>query len=145
MFEHILIPTDGSVLSEEAVEKALAFAGEAGARATLLAVVEPMSVFAGDAAELGDLTAEYAKQASARAREVLARGEERARAVGVAVTTVTEDDDQPFRAIVRAAETHGCDLIAMASHGRRGLAALMIGSQTAKVLANSKVPVLVYR
>lgn len=145
MFRHILIPTDGSTLASDAVDKGIALARAAGARVTFLMVVEPFHVISLATAQLESTRAEYARNAAAAAREVLAAAEAKAKAAGVDATTVEGEDDQPFRAIVEAADTLGCDLIAMASHGRRGMAALMIGSQTMKVLTNSKVPVLVYR
>jgi len=66
-------------------------------------------------------------------------------AAGVQIETVQDVGDQPFRAIIDSAKAHGCDLIVMASHGRRGVSALLLGSETVKVLTHSTVPVLVYR
>jgi nucleotide-binding universal stress UspA family protein len=145
MFKHILIPTDGSKLATEAVDKGIALAKASGARVTFLMVVEPFHVFSVDAAQLESTRADYEKHAAKAAGEALASAEAKAKAAGVTAGVVQGEDDQPHQAIVQAADTLGCDLIAMASHGRRGMAALMIGSQTMKVLANSKVPVLVYR
>jgi nucleotide-binding universal stress UspA family protein len=68
-----------------------------------------------------------------------------AEAAGVGVETVREVHDQPYRAIIDCARARGCDLVVMASHGRRGVAALLVGSETTKVLTHSAVPVLVYR
>lgn len=145
MFKHILIPTDGSVLATEAVEKGIALARAAGARVTFLMVVEPFHVLSVDSVQLESTRSEYEKHAVGIARETLAAAAAKAEAAGVAAATIDGQDDQPFRAIVEAADARGCDLIAMASHGRRGMAALIIGSQTMKVLTHSKVPVLVYR
>lgn len=145
MFKHILIPTDGSQLAEAAVDKGIALAREAGARVTFLMVVEPFRVVSFDSVQLESTRAEYDKHVAGVVRDVLAAAEARATAAGVPAATVDGEDDEPYRAIVKAADTLGCDLIAMASHGRRGMAALMIGSQTMKVLTHSKVPVLVYR
>ena len=145
MFTHILIPTDGSRLAGEAVDKGLALAKSCGARVTFLTVVEPFHLLSADAAQLESTRVEYERQAKAVARDVLERARASAEAAGVEAAVIDGEDDQPFEVIVRTAETLGCDLIAMASHGRRGVAALMIGSQTMKVLTRSKVPVLVYR
>lgn len=145
MFTHILIPTDGSRLAEEAVDKGIALAKSCGARVTFLTVVEPFHLLSVDAVQLESTRSEYEKHAKTIATDNLARAEARAKAVGVTAAVIDGEDDQPFHAIVHAAETLGCDLIAMASHGRRGMAALMLGSQTMKVLTHSKVPVLVYR
>ncbi len=145
MFRHILIPTDGSQLADAAVDKGIALAREAGARVTFLMVVEPFRILSFDSVQLESARAQYDKQVAGVVRDVLADAEAKARAAGVAATTIDGEEDEPYRAIVQAAETLGCDLIAMASHGRRGMAALMIGSQTMKVLTHSKIPVLVYR
>lgn len=145
MFRHILIPTDGSALAGAAVDKGVALAKSIGARVTFLMVVEPFHVLSLDSVQLESTRAEYDRTAAGVVRDTLAAAAAKARAAGVEAATVDGEDDQPFRAITAAADTLGCDLIAMASHGRRGMAALMIGSQTMKVLANSKVPVLVYR
>ena len=145
MFRHILIPTDGSALASEAVGKGIALAGAARARVTFLMVVEPFHILSVDVAQLESTRAEYEKYSAGIARQTLAAAEARATAAGVEASSMNGEDDQPYRVIVEAADTLGCDLIAMASHGRRGMAALMIGSQTMKVLAHSKVPVLVYR
>lgn len=144
LFRHILVPTDGSRLSSAAVDKAIAFARDAGARITVLTVVEPLH---GSSAAPDH---QLAYSAGARHRKpypahILAEAEHKARLVGVEVATLQVGSDFPHEAIVATATARGCDLIAMASHGRGGLAAVVIGSQTAKVLAHSKIPVLVYR
>jgi nucleotide-binding universal stress UspA family protein len=81
----------------------------------------------------------------AEARTFLGVIEEKAKAAGVRCETFHTIDSSPYRAIIAAAEKHGCDLVFMASHGRRGLSALLLGSETQKVLTHSKIPVLVYR
>jgi nucleotide-binding universal stress UspA family protein len=145
MFQHVLIPTDGSDLSEAAVEKGLAFAKAAGAKVTFVTVVEPVPIFSGEMARLESTRAEYERYAAAHAEEILGMAEARARAAGVPATALKVNDDHAFRAIIGTAESAGCDLIAMASHGRRGIAAVVLGSQTMKVLTHSRMPVLVYR
>jgi nucleotide-binding universal stress UspA family protein len=145
MFKHVLIPTDGSTLSEEAVDKGLAFAKSAGAMVTFVTVVEPFHVFSGEAAQLESTRSEYERHASEHAKAILASAESKAAAAGVPASMVELADDHPYDAIIRAAERAGCDLIAMASHGRRGLSAVVLGSQTTKVLTHTKIPVLVFR
>jgi nucleotide-binding universal stress UspA family protein len=145
MFKHILIPTDGSTLSDEAVDKGLAFAKDVGARVAFVTVVEPFHVFSGEAAQLESTRAEYERHASEHAKAILARAEAKAKAAGLHASVLEVTDDHPYDAIIRAAESAGCDLIAMASHGRRGISAVVLGSQTMKVLTHTKTPVLVFR
>lgn len=150
MYQHILIPIDGSDLANTAIDKGLALAKALGARVTVLTVVEPYPHMAAEAVQLGGLRKEYEKQVHARASEWLepagakAAGA-KAAAAGVPCELLKRDADMAFRAIVETAAERGCDLIAMASHGRGGVAAVLLGSQTQKVLAHSQVPVLVYR
>ena len=145
MFKHVLIPTDGSALADAAVTQGLAFAGEVGARVTLMLVVEPFHVLTADVTQIESLRAAYEAHSEAHAAEVLGKCAAQAKAAGVEARTLKVAHDQPFEAIVKTAAEQGCDLIAMASHGRRGLAAILLGSQTMKVLTHSKIPVLVYR
>ncbi|WP_191059793.1 universal stress protein [Geminicoccus harenae] len=145
MFRHILIPTDGSSLSSSAVEKALRFAREIRAQATLLTVIEPFQLFSLAPEQVSSTAADYHKHATAQAERILSMAEAQANSLGVQCTTVSVEHDQPHEVIVGTALQRNCDLIAMASHGRRGLSAVVLGSQTMKVLAFSKIPVLVYR
>jgi nucleotide-binding universal stress UspA family protein len=145
MFKHVLIPTDGSKLSEEAVAKGLELAKALGARATVMIVIEPFHILTADVAQIESTRDEYEAHATSHAAAILEAAAAKGRAAGVTVATLDVRHDHPHDAIVRTAWEQGCDLIAMASHGRRGVAALMLGSQTAKVLAHSKIPVLVFR
>ncbi len=145
MYHHILIPTDGSPLATVAVEHSMDFARDAGAKVTVLTVVSPFHVFSTDAAQLTDTRAEYERQARTHAAEILTDAQLKAKAQGVPCEVVHLESDAPYDAIIKAAEKRGCDLIAMASHGRRGVAAIVLGSETLKVLTHSKIPVLVYR
>ena len=145
MFKHILIPTDGSDLAGQAVERGIAFAAEAGADVTILTVSELFHIPGTDAVQIESTRVNYEANAIAFAKEILAAAEEKAKAAGVAVTTRHKWHDYPYEAIIDAALEDGCDLIAMASHGRRGVAAIVLGSQATKVLTHSKIPVLVYR
>ncbi|MBJ7576078.1 universal stress protein [Luteimonas sp. MC1828] len=145
MYKRILIPTDGSELSLAAIEQGLAFAKGIGASVTFLTVTEPFQIFAISGAQLVDSRATYAESAKEEGTRRLREAETRASALGVPCRTRLVENDAPYRAIIEAASDDGCDLIAMASHGRRGIGALMLGSETLKVLTYSTIPVLVYR
>jgi nucleotide-binding universal stress UspA family protein len=145
MYSHILIPTDGSPLSTAAVEKGLAFARDAGAKATVMTVIEPFHLFSGEADQLENTRADYERRVRQHAARTLAEAQARAKALRVPCEFVEIESDRPYQSIVATAIQRGCDLIAMASHGRRGVAALVLGSETLKVLTHSTIPVLVYR
>lgn len=145
MFNHILIPTDGSPLSNTAVEKALSFARDIGAKATIITVIEPLHMFLDNIGQLGEMRANYSKCAKEDAVRCLAEAEAKAKALHVPCEVVASESVSPHQAIIDAAVERGCDLIAMASHGKRGVAALVLGSETVKVLTHSAIPVLVYR
>lgn len=147
MFKHLLVPTDGSELSDGAVERAVAFAREAGARITFFYAKPDFPVsFYGEGALVDPMTPErFAEMAEMQAQEILAKSVRESKASGVECDTITEVSDTPYEAIIKAADERGCDLIFMASHGRRGLTGLLLGSETQKVLTHSDIPVLVYR
>ena len=145
MYKHILIPTDGSQLSSEALVESLNLAKSLGARTTILTVEEPFHVFAMGAAQVAHSLSEYQDQIRVQAERLLSAAATQAREAGVPCETLRATDEDPYRAIINAAAERGCDLIAMASHGRRGMAAVVLGSQTQKVLAHSATTVLVYR
>jgi nucleotide-binding universal stress UspA family protein len=144
MFKHILVATDGSPLSELAIGGGVNLAKALDARVTGLHVIEPFHFFGG--AEMASETREqYEKASLIRAQTYLDRIAAAAKQAGVSCDCVTEMSGNPFEAIMAAAETRGCDLIVMASHGRRGIRGLLLGSETVKVLTHSKIPVLVFR
>lgn len=146
MYHHLCLPTDGSPLSQHAIEEGLAFARRLQARVTVLHVMQPYHVFAISPEQLAlGSEADYQRGARASARELLEAIDARARAMGVDCDTVAIEDELPWQAIIATVNERGCDLIAMASHGRRGLSALVLGSETLKVLTHSAIPVLVYR
>ena len=126
------------------MEKSLDFAREAGAEATVLTVVKPFHMFSSDT-KLSKTYADYQGQARERAASYLTEAELKAKALGVPCETLQVENDQAYQAIIDVAAQRRCDLIAMASHGRRGLGAIILGSETLKVLTHSKIPVLVYR
>lgn len=145
MFKHILIPTDGSDLSLKAVLYGVQLAKSCGAEVTGLTVAVPYRVVAVDAVLIPLDEADYEERSRSFSEKALDQVKIAADAAGVKCDTVREVHDQPYRAIIDAAQARGSDLIVMASHGRRGISALLLGSETAKVLTHSTVPVLVYR
>jgi nucleotide-binding universal stress UspA family protein len=143
MFNHVLLPTDGSRLSEDAVRKGMQLARKMNARVTGVSVVPKLQFFAYETpGDIMDAAARECRQAAEAHLGFVRRAAEEA---GVACQLVTETDDQPHAAIIRTAEKRGCDLIMMASHGRRGISGVLLGSETQKVLTHSKIPVLVFR
>jgi nucleotide-binding universal stress UspA family protein len=145
MFKHILIPTDGSDLSRKAVLYGVRLAKESGAKVTGLTVAEPYRVATMDTILISVDEGDYEEQSRVLSEKAMEQVKMAAQAAGVPCETVREVNDQPYRAIIDAAQALQCDLIVMASHGRRGISALLLGSQTAKVLTHSSIPVLVYR
>ena len=146
MYHHLLVPIDGTDLSTETVSRAVEFARTLGAHVTFFhAQPDYAGSFLGDA-EIVRLTspAEFAYAFEGRARELLAKAESAARARGVPCDSFSTVSDSPYQAIVAAAQQADCDLIYMASHGRRSTLGMMLGSQTLKVLMNSEIPVLVW-
>ena len=145
MFKHILIPTDGSDLSRKAILYGVQLAKESGAKVTGLTVTEPYQPAGMDTVFIPMDLGDYEEQARLLSEKAMEQVKMAAQAAGVPCETVREVLDQPYRAIIDAAQALGCDLIVMASHGRRGISARLLGSETAKVLTHSTVPVLVYR
>ena len=147
MFKHILIPTDGSATADKAVKAGLEFAKSTGARVTLFTAVPEYQMPATSEIGAGRLLPkqEYERRALQEAQPILRRIVRRAKAAGVSAETDAALSNRPWEAIVRAAKKHGCDLIFIASHGRKGLSALVHGSETYEVLKHSQVPTLVIR
>ncbi len=144
MFKKILLPSDGSELSAKAVQGAIQMAGQLGASIVGVTVVEPYSYSTLSEYRPETLEAFEARNAQA-AEQRLASIVQAAKAGKVTCETVTVKSFSPYEAIIDTAKKHGCDVIFMASHGRRGLSAVLLGSETQKVLTHSKIPVLVYR
>lgn len=148
MYRHILIATDGSELAGKGVEHGLALASKLQARATVLTVSEPINTGFDDAlgwSAVGTSMPEFQAAREEAARKVLAGATAQAAGIGMDAATLHVADRYAAEAIVEAAEREGCDLIVMASHGRRALGRLLLGSQTSEVLARCGVPVLVIR
>ena len=145
MFKHILIPTDGSELSERAVLAAVSFAKEVGAQVTGITALPEFRTFTLDSDMIETTEDEYLAASERRGDKFLATVVDAARVAGVTCSTVLARSDRPAEAIVQTARERGCDLIIMASHGRHGLGSVLLGSETQKVLVQSAIPVLVYR
>ncbi len=145
MFRNILIPTDGSELATLAVDAGIAFAKDVKARITVFTVVEPFHLFSADAEQLGSTREEYEAISRQHAAETLAAAQAKAERSGVACDTDQVRTHEVYWAIVRKAQDIDADLIIMASHGRGGVGALIIGSVAAKVLTHTAIPVLIYR
>lgn len=147
MFKHILVPTDGSTLSQDTVRRAVTFAREAGAHITAFyAKPEYPVAYFGEGALIDSTTPEqFAKLADEQADKVLGFVEKLCDQTGVPCTRLTLTSDVVYEAIIEAANQSQCDLIFMSSHGRRGISGLLLGSETNKVLTHSTIPVLVYR
>jgi nucleotide-binding universal stress UspA family protein/hemerythrin-like domain-containing protein len=145
MYRHLLVPIENSDLSTVTIGRAVEFALALGARITFFhASADHAASISGDA-EIVRMTApeDYAYNFAGRARELLTKAESAARARGVPCASASTVSDSPYTAIIEAARAAGCDLIFMASHGRRSTLGMMLGSQTLKVLINSEIPVLV--
>lgn len=145
MFKHILLPTDGSSLSEVAIQNGIKLAKSINARVTGFFVLPEFRMVTYRPEMLSETKAQYAEASRARAKQYLEVIEKAARDAGVTCETVSATGDQPHKAIIDAAQDRGCDLIMMASHGRRGVRSILLGSETLKVLTHSKIPVLVCR
>lgn len=146
MYKHILLPTDGSELSEKAIKSGIAFAKSIGAQATGLFVAPQFHLTVYDDWVVEPMSqSEFEEKSKKQAQQRLAKIESMAKSAGVRCDVAHVVSDSPYEAIIKIAEEHKCDLIFMASHGRRGIAGLLLGSETAKVLTHTKIPVLVYR
>jgi nucleotide-binding universal stress UspA family protein len=145
MYKHILIATDGSGLSEQAVNHGVALAKAVNAKVTGITVSTPFYVFAVDPYALSDTLETYTGRINAVAAERLDKVKDVATASGVSCDVVHAQQEHTYRAIIDTATNRECDLIVMASHGRRGISAIVLGSETVKVLTHSTIPVLVYR
>jgi nucleotide-binding universal stress UspA family protein len=144
MYKHILIATDGSELARRAVTAGLALAKALEVRVTVVTVTEPWSAMVIGEPALAFPIEDYEKAAAENAARILASAGGAAKDAGVACETV-HVSGFPAEGIIATAKDKGCDLIVMASHGRRGLAKLILGSQATRVLALSTVPVLICR
>jgi len=145
MFEHILLPTDGSKLSEKSIKQGVRMAKALKASVTALHVSPKFHTFTYQIDMLESTSADYAEACETKASNYLDFVKRVAAGAGVECDVVHVVSDQPFKEIVKTAQKKKCDLILMASHGRRGVEGFLLGSETQKVLTHSQIPVLVYR
>lgn len=144
MYQRILVPTDGSGITSKAIETAIGLARAVGAQVEALSVVEPLpySVIS----EIEPVAPQEYSQVQRRiAQQRVDQIAQACTAVGITCTAYVTEANHPYEAIIEHAQQHACDLIVMASHGRRGVSALLLGSETQKLLTHTKIPVLVVR
>ncbi len=144
VYRNILIATDGSGLGKKAIPYGVDLAKALGAKVTGITVTVPFRLFM-DPYLLTDTSQSYDARTAAVAAKYLGRIKEAAATAGVTCQLIHAKHQQPYQAIIDAAKRNDCDLIVMASHGRSGFSALVLGSETNKVLTHSSIPVLVYR
>lgn len=149
MYKHILITTDGSDTAAQGVEHGVALAAATGARVIFLTVTAPYPIMASLTSVRGYATAEmiqdYEDRQQEAARQILQTCAATAARMGVNASALHIPDAHPAEAILRTAREKGCDLICMASHGRRGMKRLVLGSQAAEVVSQAEIPVLIVR
>lgn len=145
MFKHILLPTDGSPAAESAVHACIHLAKLTGARITAVHVMPILHMFTYEPGVTESVHDQVRKDREQHSKKYLELVVQRAAAAGVPCTSLLLTSDYPYEAIIEAARTSNCDLIAMASHGRKGIKGLLLASETQKVLTHSTIPVLVLR
>jgi nucleotide-binding universal stress UspA family protein len=146
MYKNILIATDGSELAHKAVDHGLGLAKSVGAKVTAVIVEAPFNVFEVRASRRQQISAEFEHHAQAvkqHASKVLGDVASAAKEAGLNCDTVQVEHEQPYEAIIKTAKDKGCDAIVMASHGRSGISAVLLGSVTNKVLTHTAIPVVV--
>ncbi|QWG25671.1 universal stress protein [Bradyrhizobium sediminis] len=144
MYKHILLPTDGSDLSKAAVKHGIELARTIGARVTALVVSTPLNSLVVDASIVSTALDQYKALVASQTAKYLDNIKNNAVEAGVDCSALCIEHDKPYEAIVDTAKKQGCDLVVMASHGLRGVSAIL-GSETLKVLTHTSVPILVYR
>ncbi len=146
MFKHILVATDGSPVSAKAATAGIALGKALGARITAYCAVEPLPMYGGDGyvpdQKMIDGFEKSARKVAHKRVDAIGK---KAKAAGVPFASVVTNADTPYVGIIAAAKKRKCDVIFMASHGRRGFSRLIMGSVTQKVLTHSRIPVVVYR
>jgi nucleotide-binding universal stress UspA family protein len=148
MYKHMVVAYDGSPLSDKALDEAIEFGKQTGCKISLLYVLTPHHLLVGGGRSipgLKELERQHAESLRQHAREMLQSAQERIVGAGIACEVVLEEGNHPYQHIVDGAKRLKCDVVVMASHGRRGIEGLVVGSQTVKVLTHSSVPVLVVR
>jgi nucleotide-binding universal stress UspA family protein len=144
LYKHILLPTDGSELSKAAMRHGIALAKAIGAKVSALVVSTPLTSLVVDPTAASAALEQYKVLVATQTAKYLDSIRNDAAEAGVACSALCVEHDKPYEAIVDTAKNNGCDLVVMASHGLRGVSAIL-GSETLKVLTHSAVPILVYR
>jgi len=145
MYISILIPTDGSELASKAVHHGIGLAKQISAKVTVLTVLPPFHTLTTDARMIEDTPAQYKARMHKEAEKTLNAAVSCAKSEDVVCETIQVEHEHPYQAIINTADSKACDLIVMASHGRHGISAIVLGSETVKVLTHCKIPVLVHR
>ena len=145
MYRHIMIATDGSDVAGRAVVQGLGLARAIGARVTAVTVTDRFPTSSPVMMPTADDVGRYETGAAKTARDILDKVCRAAAELGVAANSEHVVDELPAEGILKACRTHGCDLIVMATHGRRGIDRMLVGSQASKVMTTSTVPVLICR
>lgn len=148
MYKHILLPTDGSPLSEKAVKQCIKLAKSIGAKVTAINVTPEYQMIMNEGFVMpntAQIKKRFEEEIGQRSKKLLAAVKASAGAAGVDCDSVSVASGVPYEAIIKQAKKAKCDLIMMASHGRKGLSSILLGSETAKVLTHSTIPVLVVR
>jgi nucleotide-binding universal stress UspA family protein len=145
MYKHILLPTDGSELSKQAIEHGIALAKAVHARVTALVVSTPLQSIVVDPDRVAGSLEQYRQLVAEHTAQYLGMVRDAAVESGVHCDVVRVEHDHPYEAIIDAATQNDCDLVVMASPGLRGVSAIVLGSETLKVLTHTTIPILVYR
>ena len=148
MYKHILLPTDGSKLSMKAIKQGVQLAKSLRAKVTAINVMPEYEMVMDETfvtPDIGSFQQQFDAESKKRAKKILERVKTEAAAAKVACEGVAVVSRAPYDAIIRQAKKSRCDLVVMASHGRKGLSSVLLGSETSKVLTHSKIPVLVVR
>jgi nucleotide-binding universal stress UspA family protein len=145
MYKHILLPTDGSELSKKAINHGIALAKAVGAKVTALVVSTPLHALVVAPGLASSSLDQYEQLIADHTAKYLDKIRDAAVKLDVSCKVLQIGHEHPYEAIINTARENGCDLIVMASHGLRGVSAIVVGSETLKVLTHTDVPVLVYR
>ena len=145
MFKHLLIATDGSELATRALASGLSLAKALGAKATIVTVTEPRTNLIPNSAVVALPASDYESALATAAKTILATAGAEAGKLGISFDTVLVPNEFPAEGILKEAEARGCDIIVMASHGRRAVARALLGGEALRVITNSTIPVLVCR
>jgi nucleotide-binding universal stress UspA family protein len=145
MYEHLIIATDGSELARKAVDQGVALAKALGAKLTAVHVTLPWTAVAVGEVAISMPPENYGKMTTENAARILAIVTEAAKDAGVTCVAAHVESDSPAEGIIHAAKEHGADLIVMSSHGRSGLARLLLGSEANEVVCRANLPVLICR